>query len=493
MKSRPGIWLFAGFFTGAAMVWLAGGFGSGGAIPPRPGEPGASPPQASSAASAAGADIARTDVVGANRAGADLARTVVGEDAVIDFRARIEAGSGDLSLLLRQWARTDPTNFVEALPTLDLGNATRAADSDQPPWLAALRIASESDPAYALAVGERHAGTVGTWIRATALEALAADDPDVALEYLDGIEPGDVRDRLLASVAAGFARTNPDAAVAWLASLGEIDGAAFYPVIGAIANIDLPWAIELDARAIELDYGSPDYGDVSWLRKGLETGRQNPGRIADLFASMQSTGLLAETLAWWALGDPYGAIAWIQSQQTISSVVVSRMAEELASRDYQSAMTLTAQFNPAVGAVWVESVLGSAAPYDLSGVLDELERYRGEGFFDDTLSRVLRIANDTLGAPAAAAIAGNSPPARMASEIVNDWSDIDPVAAAKWVLEIGDDTVRAATLRRLILGWPVADLDLAESWVSSIADDALRASLEAYLCGRIQTCEPKFQ
>jgi hypothetical protein len=412
------------------------------------------------------------------------------------FRRRVEAEdprSDERSVLLREWARTDPSGFLDALPTLDPGTSSRLADSNGPAYLDALRLASEADPRYALAVGERQAGTLALWIRATALEALAAEDADAALDYLDGIEAGDLRDRLLASAAAGFARKDPNAAIAWLATLDDADGSAFYPVIDAVALVDLPRAIELDARAIELDYGGLDYGDITWLTNGLEARPQNPARIADILASMGAKGLLGEALAWWGQTDAYGAIAWIQSQETISALVIGRVAGTLAERDFRNAMALGDQFSPAVRAAWVEAVIGSAAAFDLPGAVEALEPYRGDAAFEDVLWRIVTTANRTTGPSSAAAIAGASPPpAWVANSIANDWSELDPRAAASWALSLEDETARASALRSALVSWFRRDPEAAGNFVRGIADESLRSQIEPYLCSGRQACANRF-
>jgi hypothetical protein len=486
MARIPEIWLIASGLAGAAVVWWAEAPDPARAPDPANALEAGLPLQAGRSASARAATSDR-------RSTAD--RSGDASPASIEYRRRFEAGdvaAADRHSLLSEWARNDPAGFLAALPTLDFGRVSRSRAANGPPYVDALRLATEADPRYALAVGERQAGDVATWVRTTALEALAAEDPDAALDYLAGIEAAELRERLLASLATGFARFGLDAAVAWLATLDETDGAAVYPVIDAVAVVDLPRAIELDARAMELDYGGLDYGDTAWLRAGLAANRQDPARIADLLASMYSTGLLADTLGWWGQSDPYGAIAWIQSQQTISSYVIGRMAGELADRDYQTAMALGTQFSPAVRAAWIESVIGSAAPYDLAGALDALEPYRDRAFFEDTFSRILDTANRTLGPADAALIAGNAPPAWIATRIASDWSDLDPLAAANWALAIEDKAVRASALRSVVLSWAAGDAGAAEGWVLGIADDTLRQTMLSHVCSRTRSCAPKF-
>lgn len=480
MAKTLGISLFAGLLAGAAVVWRAESL--------TPDRTTAEILPIRTAPSAA--DPRPEQARGPDRLPVDNS-----EPSSSSFRRRVEADDlplGDLPSVLREWARTDPAGFLGALPTLDLRRMALPSGSDTPPYLDALRLASEADPRYALDLGDRQAGPIGIWIRSTALEALAAEDPDAALQYLAGAEISDTRQRLLAAVATGFARADLDAAVAWMATLGKDDGAAFYPVIDAVAVVDLPRAIELDMRAIELDYGGLDYGSVSWLENGLEADRQDPARIADILASMHSTGLLANALAWWAQSDPYGAIAWIQSQETISSLAVQRMAARLATRDYGTAMALAPQFSPAVRAVWIKAVLATAAAYDVQGALDALEAFRGEPVFQDTFLQILGTANTMLGPAKAAAMAGTSPTPRIAGRIASDWSKIAPRDAASWALSIEDGSLRFATLRTVVVSWAGRDAEAAESWVLGIADGELRSSMLQYVCGRAGTCRPKF-
>lgn len=480
MTKTLGISLFAGLLAGAAVVWRAESL---------------SPDQATAEFSPIRTSPSAADPMPEQARGSDTRAADNSEQSSGRFQRRVEADDlslQDLPSVLREWARTDPAGFLDALPTLDLRRMQLQSDSDAPPYLDALRLASEADPRYALALGDRQAGPVGVWIRSTALEALAAEDPDTALQYLAGVEINDTRQRLLAAVAKGFARADLDSAVAWMATLGENDGAAFYPVIDAVAVEDLPRSIDLDMHAIELDYGGLDYGSVSWLEDGLEADRQDPARVADILASIHSTGLLASSLAWWAQSDPYGAIAWIQSQQTISSLAVQRMAERLASRDYGSAMALAPLFSPTVRAVWIKAVLVSAAAYDVEGALDALEPFRAEPLYRDAFLNILDTAETALGPAKAAAMAGTSPTPRIAGRIASDWSKIAPRDAANWALSIEDESVRFAALRTVIVIWAGRDAGAAESWALGISDGELRSSMLQYVCGRAGTCRPKF-
>ena len=392
----------------------------------------------------------------------------------------------ELSLRLRRWAGSDPAGFLESFPAL--AGDRRLLGRDSGPLVDALKLAAEAEPNAVLAFGEVQSGSVGVLVRSVALEMLAASDPAAALDWLAAAADGDGREHYLAAIATGYARADLDGAVAWLAELEAGDGAAVYPVINAVALVELSRAIELDLGAIERDLGGLGFGGTEWLRNGLATDRFSPARIADQLAALKSNGLLADALGFWATQDPYGAIAWIQSQPTISRLAIERLAGELGRQDYALALNLSDQFPPALRTPWVGAVLGSAAEIDVVGVLATLESFRGEPFFDDVNRRVLQSASANLGPLEAARIAGTAPPPQVAAAIVTDWVRFDPEGAAAWVLALEDANERSRALSTLVYEWTEIDAAAVEDWIRDRDNGELPDGTLGLFCARTRRC-----
>lgn len=387
----------------------------------------------------------------------------------------------------RDWARRDPAAFLTALPDIAAeGNAalTRADRLGDSAGVTAVRLASEADARLALEIAGTIDGDFGTAVRAAALEALAARDPESALVYIDGIGAGNLHDRLVAAIAAGFARHDLDAAVDWWQALPDRDRAfARDPLIAAVASVDLVRAIDLDQRA----FGRFSSGEAgSWLTAGLESGRQEPARVADKLAGIQGTRLLADTMAWWVHRDTFGAIGWVMSQETVSATAIERMARTMTQRDSRQALALAAQFPPAVRARWIETVVGTLANYDPNRALDVLAQFEGEPFHAAALSNVAGAITLALGPETAAELAGSKPGINTALVIVGNWAD--SARAAEWALAIEDSTVRQYAVDMAVNGWARIDAAAARSWAAGLRDDELRAFLMATLCEEDPTC-----
>lgn len=346
----------------------------------------------------------------------------------------------------------------------------------------ALRLASEADPMQMLTVGEGLSGRRRPRVIAAALEALAAVEPRFAVAYLAGVEGGDDRDVYLAAVAAGFARADVDAAVDWLATLDEDDGAAFYPVIREVAAFDLARAIELDEWAMALDHGGPGFGESEWFFRSLSTGGENFVRIANQLIDSSSPGLLATVLEQWARQDPFGPIAWIQSQEAVSSLVVSGVAATLAEHDFRSALTYADQMTGRVREIWIEAAFEAAAEFDARSALALLEDYRDENFYAETADRILLSASRTLGPARAAALAGGTPSASLASRLAQAWTRLAPAPALNWALSLDDESLRIAVAESVVRIWTGHDPVAASARVDSLNDPVLRARLREVVC-----------
>jgi hypothetical protein len=430
------------------------------------------------------------------RARQSVVREIAEAAARIDPKRGIElAGSIDdaglrsafLSALYLEWARTDAGGFLADLPPLQSSAQSLLQLATATPLMAALRLAGEADPVYALEVGERHRGALGVLVRAAALEALASKDPAAALDRYPEVIVGEEGALLLQSIATGYARADLDEAVKWLSTLDATGGAAIWPVIEAVALVDLPRAIALDAEAMELGYGGSNYGSLAWLRNGLRSGNADVAQVADQLWLSKNTALLADTLSWWADDDPYGTIAWIHTKDTISSLAVGRIAGGIAGRDLTLALNLGGQFSPAVRTVWMEQALSQAAVFDPIGVLNRLATFRDEPFYDVALVNVISRARTSLAPPELADLAGSAPHARSAQQIGFDWAEIDPIAAANWAISL-DESARPPAVEAVIQAWQQSDPFAALSWVQNQSAIEIPERVIVTLCRLTLSC-----
>jgi hypothetical protein len=238
---------------------------------------------------------------------------------------------------------------------------------------------------------------------------------------------------------------------------------------------------------MELGIGGDIYGNLEWLRNGLHTGNAEVAQVAERLARSDSKALLAETLSWWAHNDPFGTIAWIHTQNTISSLAIGRMAGNIAARDLRLALNLGDQFSPAVRAAWMTEALSRAAVFDPVVVIDSLAVYRSESFHEAALDRALSSARSTLAPHQIADLAGTTPTRQSARQIALNWAQIDPIAAVNWALSL-DESVQSSAVAAVIQGWQQFDALAALNWAQSHPDVGIPDDVIENLCRILLTC-----
>src|SRR5690606_2713912 len=124
-----------------------------------------------------------------------------------------------------------------------------------------------------------------------AVTGMASRDPQTAIALLQGVANGPRRDPILAAIAAGYARVDPDAALLWTTSLVPASPEAVDSVLTTAATRDLVHAYEL------LQQAQGRFGDMNVLggamaRVALSSG-QAPGPLASALAASREPGASA--------------------------------------------------------------------------------------------------------------------------------------------------------------------------------------------------------
>lgn len=490
MKVRRVALFFICFLTGAAAVEIAG----------RRDEP------ATSAVGALPVSIVNLPVP-VPRESADLRlsaspvrRTAVLDSGAIDRASQMAAVQSlvpdarrlqRLGELLDEWALEDPESLIRYL-----ADGPANAELSEGITRNAMRLVAEADIAIALTAAERLRQPVADWLLVSAAEVVAARNPELALllvpDAATGIGEAESakRDALLEAVARGFARYDLDAAVAWLETLGSEDGAAFNPVIEAVAAVDLGRALELDSWAMTLRLAGDSYGAISWLRSPGMSDLDEPVAIAYRLSETGNVGLLAEIVRRWSVEDPFGVIGWLNVQNAVHSLVVSRAASEVADRSLDEAVAMADSLDPAFQAAWLEAAIESGAAYDVENALSVLENFADLDFYESARAGLLAMAVRQLGPERVAGIAGSAPPVRAAGTIAGAWARSNALAAANWATAIENPAARQSAIASLLDTWSVQDPDAATDWAAIFADPELNEQLQFRICMRTPDCRP---
>ena len=419
--------------------------------------------------------------------GADWIARLSAAQTIVPETRRSDA----LSDIYSDWAFRDPAGLYAHLSTLnvDLFFARRVLGN-------ALRLAAESDPEFAISISDRFRGSIGEVASAAAFEALAAEDPDLAIGRLPVLNEGasadlgEQRGALLEAIAQGFARYDLNAAVDWLGALDASDSAAFNPVVEALAAVNLARAIELDAWAMSLDLEGDWYGSVEWLVSSSMSDLDAPAAIAQQLVDTRNTGLLATIVRRWSVDDPFGAIGWMNVQDALHSAVIGAAASEVAHRGLDDAIALAPSLDPVFRPAWIEASLETGAAYGVNYAFSLLDSYRDQPFYDAARADLLAEAIFQLGPERVAGMTGSTPPRFVATSIARKWAAHAPLAAANWAEAIDDSVIRRSARNSVSYAWIEQDVAAVADWARGLSDPELREQMINTVCLRTPDCRP---
>jgi hypothetical protein len=215
-----------------------------------------------------------------------------------------------------------------------------------------------------------------------------------------------------------WAGASPSAAAAWAAQLlpGEPSRQALLHVALGWAEADLPGVLQWAATLPESDTKAP-----VMLATAYEAARTEPIRAIDLGRTLpdnpEREALLVHAARQWADTDSSAAATWA-AQVTDPS---------LRERLLAAILVAAAAYNP----------------HDSATLL----------------------ANELAGRPGQA---------RAAVAIVQQWAQLDPAQAARWVAGFPEDDTGIAAVDNLVRLWSLRDRSAAEAWVRGLPESNLR-------------------
>lgn len=421
---------------------------------------------------------------------ADIGTIAAGHDAP----AAVEAANAIRDTVLRstyleavyvQWALSDPPGFLDRIRSADthrMSSQTLAR---------ALMIAAQADAERVLELGRDIGGKVGLAAESAAVEAWSEENPDSALAYLEAVPQGSRRDALIASLAAGYARYDLDAALAWASRLKPGGREARVRVLQELAAADLERAMK-----IELEDPSSTAGAVvgapsipAWLADGMLSDLGNPASIASEIAALsEAEGVwkqraLTATLSRWAIADVDGALGWMDKNRgQVPVQALEAVAEQIPATDVERLLTLGELVAADRRPEWISRVLREAARLDGGLAMSVAQRYRTEPYYESVFNAVIDAVAARRGPETAAQLLGPSPPPTAVLPIARTWARSDPERAFDWAIAWPDLQMRRAATGAVMEQWAEEDADTALARARRLSDDTLRNEALARIC-----------
>jgi hypothetical protein len=387
-------------------------------------------------------------------------------DVVTDERLR----NAFRAAVLREWARQDTLAMVTYLGEhSDLSQQTVFGRT-------AFDEILDVDAEALLELADGLPASIRDSAKRAALMRLAELDPGRALDYVASMAPGLYRDTLLMSIARGYARNDPDAALAWARSL-ESSGVADR-VLWVVAESDPQRAIDMAFGA-----GSPD-AQLQLIEALVQGGNVNPGSFADRVFALPDSRVrdraVQTVAANWIARDPDAALEWLLGNAArINAITFGELAQHAAVLDPVTAARATSRIPSDARPAWLEGIAQEYGRADPNGALAWIAQFEGQPGYDGAASELAQ-ALSLHDAPAAARLLASVDdtdrnPFRGATAAVGHyWAQQNPAAAAQWALGLDENRAREGAIGAVARQWGAVNAPAARSWAMSLPQGALR-------------------
>ena len=375
-----------------------------------------------------------------------------------------------LAYVARAWARSDPDASLAYLKSL---GPNGRPDILMPMGLQVAQLRPREILELVKSLGTPSAMS----LRMTAIQALANQDPALALREADALPAGGQREGALATIARSYGARDPDAALDWARTSGE--SSRINGVLQGIAQRDPTRAFDL-AVALESPQQRALAVQAVVLGAGLPTAG-NATAIADRVLALADADLRSNTLrsmlGMWSGMAPDAAAEWLVAHQ-ISDVPGSyqQVAQQLARNNPARATDYTSRVPPAARAEWIQGVATGFAQTDAQAATEWLAQYRGDPVYSRAVGSVAAGLALTDAPAAARLLATATDPAAAASGayvVAMQWAQRDPHAAATWAADY-DASANQQVLPNVVGTWAQADAPAARAWTLRMPSGAAR-------------------
>jgi hypothetical protein len=406
------------------------------------------------------------------------ARDVIGDIHLRDvFQAAV----------LREWARDDPLAMIAYLG--ERGDMTpREAAISQ----AAFDDILDVDVDQMLVLADSLPASIRDLARRTALMRLAEENPLRALDYVAEIPAGSYRDVLLMSIARGYARNDPDAALAWARGF---DSHILDRVLWVVAERDPARAVEM---ALAMESASERLQATQAL---LYNGQVDPRVFADRLLAMPDSGLRDQAVQLlagvWVARDADAAFEWLVGNSVrIGVASFAELAQQLSYQDPIAAARVANRIPSNARGAWIQGVASSYGRADPEGALAWIEQFEGVPGYDVAVSELVQgaAAHDPQAAMRLLASVSDTSLGSYrgaAGSVALYLARQDPAAAAQWALDVTDAQARAFAIGAVAREWAEANAPAARNWAMSLPHGEVRdAALTSLLYGIAEDMVP---
>ena len=373
-----------------------------------------------------------------------------------------------LTNVARAWARIDPDASLGYLKSL--GTSVR-----QDVLMSMASPLAEARPREVIELANSIVTPTSLSLRGMAIQALANQDPALALREAETLPAGGQRESMLAVIARSYGARSPDAALEWARASGEPSRIA--GVLQGIAQRDPGRAFDL-AVALE----SPRQRAQAVQSVVMGAGVPKDGSVADRVLALTDVDLRTSTLrtllSMWSSVAPDAAVEWLVAHQVSDAPgSYSQVAQQLARGNPARATDYTTRIPAAARSEWIQGVAGGFAQTDPEGGAQWLAQYRGDPAYSAAAGSVAAGLARTDPPAAARLLATAADPqaaAQGAYAVATQWAQRDPGAAAAWAADYDASVSGPLALPSVVATWAQTDPAAARAWTLRMPSGAAR-------------------
>jgi len=321
-----------------------------------------------------------------------------------------------------------------------------------------------------------------TWLFTSVSYPVTADEVPKLAQVLMTLQVGE-RQRIVRNVGSELAQKNPEFALAWTASLTPVEVAALRSqALRTIAQSDPARALSLAAA------GGKD-------RVGIEIGAlevlagSDPAGAILVFEESDDVNekrtMLPHIVRGWATTDAPAAAQWVASLSANFDVseALQTVAGTWARQDIDAAAAFTNKLSARDRNGWIVSVSQAFMYEDTEQYLQWIEQFRSESFYGLLLNQAVWPLERNNPETAASYVLALDPAIRNEplQKLIEQVSEYDPQRAAGWLSQISDDSIRLASMDRVILAWNYQAPDDLAQWIDTLPPGAIKDAALAAL------------
>jgi hypothetical protein len=307
----------------------------------------------------------------------------------------------------------------------------------------------------------------------SALQQLAEQDPDKALQYLDQFPAGGSRRNFQTVVAVSMARTDPAKALAW-ARDSDTNGRQMLlaSVISQIAQQD-PQRALLEAQAID----NKRVRDQALAGVLNSVAQNDPSEFTHVVEMIGDSDIrrasVAQLASIWAQTDMDAAVAWLTTLDTADHHrALQQIGQSLIYTDLDSAIEMLPLIpDQAAAGLRMQIAQNLAQQRSVEEAQTFIARFKGTGEYAQlqvTALSALASSEPARAMRLAVSIDDEQARDQLYASIIGQQAATDPQQALQWMNSIASENARRNAITQIAYAWHAQDSVAAEAWMHNL-------------------------